>query len=45
MTDTLHDQPVDGELMIVWDEEAHAAWLEKWAPPLVGRLLAVLRDA
>jgi hypothetical protein len=22
----------DGEPMIVWDEEAHAAWLEKWAP-------------
>ncbi len=22
----------DGELIIEWDEEAHAAWCEKWAP-------------
>lgn len=27
-----HWEEHDGEPMIVWDEEAHAAWLERWAP-------------
>ena len=27
-----HWEVHDGEPVIVWDEEAHAAWVEKWAP-------------
>ena len=27
-----HWEEHDGEPIIVWDDEAHAAWLERWAP-------------